>query len=156
MTTITLHSVVSYQLILDVSSPTDEMCDGLDFPTGGDRSREAIEFAMRDATSSDGHWIPLRLNYYTNNFLDVGSSFETVRGYQVTAQRSPSPIITETIAICGETLSDDSEVQFRWMGSADMDTGNYFRQDMWALASVNVTMDGSILFCETFGNSILK
>ena len=42
------------------------------------------------------------------------------------------------------------------MGSADMDTGNYFRQDMWALASVNVTVDGSILFSETFGNSTLE
>ena len=148
--------VVSYQLILDVSSPTDEMCDGLEFPAGGDRSREAIEFAMRDATSSDGHWIPLQLSYYGSNFLDVGSSFETVRGYQVIADRSSSPTITQTIPICGETLSDDSEVQFRWMGSADMDVGNYFRQDMWALASVNVTVDGSILFSETFGNSTLE
>ena len=146
---------MTYQLILDVSSPTDDRCDGLDFPTGGDRSREAIEFAMRDVTSSDGHWIPIWLSYYVN-FLNVGTSFETVRGYQVIADRSPSPIITQTIAICGETLSDDSEVQFRWIGSADMDTGNYFRQDMWALASVNVTVDGSVLFSETFGNSILK
>ena len=147
---------MSYQLILDVSSPTDEMCDGLEFPADGDRSREAIEFAMRDATSSDGHWIPIWLSYYVNSFFEVGSSNETVRGYQVRAKRSPSPTITETIAICGETLSDDSEVQFRWMGSADMDTSNYFRQDIWALASVNVTVDGSMLFSETFGNSTLE
>ena len=148
---------MSYQLILDVSSPTDDRCDGLDFTTGGDRSREAIEFAMRDATSSDGDWIPLWLSYYVNNIFDATSTFETVRGYQqITTGRSVSPIITETVAICGETLSEDSEIQFRWMGSADMDTGNYFRQDMWALASVNVTVDGSILFSETFGNSALK
>ena len=148
---------MSYQLILDVSSPTDDRCGGLDFQTGEDRSREAIEFAMRDVTSSDGHWIPLLLSSYVNDIFDVGSSLPTVRGYQqITAERSLSPIITQTIAICGETLSNDSQVQFRWMGSADMDTGNYFRQDMWALASVNVTVDGSILFSETFGSSTLE
>ena len=49
-----------------------------------------------------------------------------------------------------------TSIQFRWMGSADMGAGNFFRQDMWALASVNVTVDGSILFSETFGNSTLE
>ena len=86
---------MSYQLILDVSSPTNEMCDGLEFPAGEDSSREAIEFAMRDATSSDGHWIPLWLSYYGSNFLDAGSEFEIVRGYQqVIAERFASPNIT--------------------------------------------------------------
>ena len=127
---------------------------------------------MRDATSSDVHWIPLlltqsdydgiaestssgtELNNYDGSAEGISVGTETVRGYQVTVVRSEFPDFTEEVSVCADTLPN--KVQFRWMNTVNNDDGNYFRQDMWALASVNVTVDGSILFSETFGNSTLE
>ena len=109
---------MSYRLILNVSSPTDDRCDGLEFSTSNVRTREAIEFAMHDVTSNDGHWIPLRLSYYNGS----AESTETVRGYQVTVVSSEFPDFTEEVSVCTDTLPN--EIQFRWMNTVDNSYGS--------------------------------
>ena len=138
---------------MDVSG-LDSTCDG---PEG---LPEAIEFAIRNDTSRDGHWIPLRLSYYDNETF--GSSIEIVRGYQVLANKWPLFWFTEKVNICGDTLQSN-EIQFRWMGTAGPDAPDertVFRQDMWALAGVTATYitenETNTLIQDHFGTGSLK
>ena len=137
-----------------MTSTTDSVCGGLETV-----KEEAIEFAIRNDTSSNGHWIPLRLSYYDSSSVNKVTNTETVRGYKILSSKWPQPKFFETATICGDVLLSN-EVQFRWMGSANVDVFNYFRSDMWALATVSVTWftdDETIPFVkENFGSNKLK
>ena len=81
-----------------------------------------------------GPWVPLRLTWRGNT---INTSTEFIRGYEVESHQVTSSIIPQQVTICeGDLLpTDTSEVQFRWMNTAD-EPG---RLDMWAL--FNVTAD---------------
>lgn len=140
---------------MDVQS-LDSTCDG---PEG---LPEAIEFAIRNNTSRDGRWIPLRLSYHENDTSSNMSSIEVVRGYQVLANKWPCFLFTEEVNICGDALLSD-EIQFRWMGTAlpdGPDDRTVFRQDIWALSSVTATYitenETITLIQDIFDSSSLK
>ena len=147
-------SDVSYQLVLDVTSSSDNQC-------GGSSSfNEAIEFAMRTNSSSDAPWIPLQLTY--DNTGDGGEprdGIATIRGYNVTAHLSGDEIVTESVHICGDMLLDMQEVQFRWMGTSNLDN-QIVRRKMWALAKVTANLvsesESIPIFQDTFGSDTLK
>ena len=152
---------MSYQLVLDVSSSTDQC-------KGRSRFNEAIEFAMRtsSSSSSDAPWIPLQLTYQPHkNGSDGGPSdgIATIRGYNinVTAHLSDNDEenikVTESVHICGDLLHDVQEVQFRWMGTVkDVN----LRKRMWALANVTANLviesENTQIFQDTFGSDTLK
>lgn len=81
---------------------------------------EAIEFAIRVNTSGVyGPWVPLRLTWrrnYTNSTTN-----EIIRGYDVETHGVTSDVVTQQMTVCGESLlpTNASEVQFRWMNTAD-------------------------------------
>ena len=118
--------MVNYGLINQFEGPNDN-CRGIE-------DGEAIEFAMRNDTSGSGVWTPLQI-------LAERQLTPVIRGYNlsdsVIIRRSTTGAEQNTVYICGDILQT-SEVQFRWMGSA-----NFFRRpshDMWALTNVNVTL----------------
>ena len=122
---------MSYGLTLNPVE--DKHCGG---PEG---LEEAVEFAMR--TNTSGPWIPLRLTWRQSpDFEDYNNRRESIRGYEVEAHGvswpSTSPV-TQELTICGEDLlpANTSEVQFRWMNTANEPGGN----DAWAI--FNVTAD---------------
>ena len=139
-------SEVSYRLILNVSG--QDSCNGIEQP------REAIEFSIR--SGGEGRWIPLMLSYNEDGVAS-NSSTEIVRGYEVPIQFGQDT--TFGVIICGDALLTN-EVQFRWMGTADVETDRLFISDMWALAQVDaylVTLNGLfILLQDHFGGKILK
>lgn len=112
---------VSYQLVVDGIS---DDCDGIESPD------EAIEFALRTTS----HWIPLRITY--------GAEGGTlVRGYTVqTTSRTSGLKVMVHVYICGDLLYNISEIQFRWMGTADLDSESKERDDVWALGNVTVNL----------------
>ena len=127
--------VLSYQLVLDVSSSSDNQCGGRSW------FNEAIEFAMRTSSSSDAPWIPLQLTYgNTGGGGRPSDGIATIRGYNVTAHLSEDEIVTESVHICGDLLHDVQEVQFRWMGTSEVDGNGRVRERMWALANVTATL----------------
>ena len=142
---------MSYQLILDVSGPGP--CSGIELP------REAIEFSMRSDSSRDGRWIPLELSYYDDNAAISTTSTEIVRGYEIPAQSGPDATSTGDVTICGDMLNTN-EVQFRWMGTADVETNRLFVSDMWALARVTASLvtpnKTFVLIQDHFGGKTLK
>ena len=102
---------------------------------GPEGLNETIEFAMRVNTSGVyGPWVPLRLTWRGNV---TNTSTEFIRGYAVKTHQVTSSIATQQVTICeGDLLPvDASQVQFRWMNTAD----ELGRHDMWAL--FNVTAD---------------
>ena len=148
------NSVMSYGLYLD--SPNAGGCSGVEYP------EEAIEFAMRTDTSSDGRWIPLRLSYFRN--LDVTPaifmSTTQVRGYNVSAYRHITAFVQEQVVICDDLLNTSS-VQFRWMGTVTLPRTGRLRSDVWALASVTVVLvnpadENITLIQEEFNSDSLK
>ena len=144
---------VSYQLVLNVNSSSDSQCGGRS------RFNEAIEFAMRTSSSSDAPWIPLQLTY-DDTGGDGGPSdgIAIIRGYNVTAHLSDDEIVTESVHICGVLLQDVQEVQFRWMGTSEVD--GRVSERMWALANVTASFinenESIPIFQDTFGSDTLK
>ena len=148
-------SEVTYQLILHVTGPglfLQLLCDGIE------ESREAIEFSIRGDDSRDGRWIPLMLSYYDASVASTNST-TVVRGYKILVQFGQDASTTVNIVVCGDVLLTN-EVQFRWMGTANLNQFNLFRSDMWALASVNavlITQDERItLLQDNFGGNTLE
>ena len=146
------NSEVTYELILDVSG--ENLCDGID------ESREAIEFSIRSDASLDGRWIPLRLSYYDDSVATTTSGSTTVvRGYEVPVQFGQDASSTSSVTICGDRLfANANEVQFRWMGTANVESDNTYRSDVWALASVNAVLitrpnETITLIQDTFGGN---
>ena len=126
---------LSYQLVLDVKSSSDDQC------RGRSRFNEAIEFAMRTSSSSDAPWIPLQLTYdNTGGGGGPSDGIATIRGYNVTAHLSEDEIVTEGVHICGDLLHDVQEVQFRWMGTNHVGGSGRVRKRMWALAKVTASL----------------
>ena len=116
-----------------------DSCDG---PEG---LEEGIEFAMRANTSGMyGPWVPLRLTWRDSVLTHV--RVRNIRGYNVETRRVASPMAHQEVAICGEDLPsiNESEVQFRWMNTAD-EPG---RLDMWALFNVtaNYLVNGNTAY----------
>lgn len=134
----------SYQLILD--DIMGHGCDGIERPD------DAIEFAVHTTSS----WIPLRITY--------GSESDAlIRGFTVPATSRgavQSGMVTEHVYICGDLLRDPSEIQFRWMGTADLEMGNRERRDIWALGNVTVNLivenETTEIFSDSFGTDNLK
>ena len=93
-----------------------------------------------------GPWIPLRLTWRCQNSDVEGCTYsnEDIRGYDVKAHAilsslvGLSSVVTEDITICGEDLlpSNASEVQFRWMNTAD----ELGRNDIWAISNVTANL----------------
>ena len=147
---------MSYQLILDIVFNLFGIfvCDGIE------ESREGIEFSIRSKlNTTESHWIPLKLSYFRHSSPST-SSTTVVRGYEIPVQfgRDSSP--TNYVRICGDVLLTN-EVQFRWMGTADLENGDNFRSDVWALANVNAVFitpenERVTLIHDTFGENILK
>ena len=148
-------SEISYQLVLDVESASDENCDGLNRDENED---ESIEFAVRTSSLSDAPWIPLQLHYYTTGG-DVDST-SSIRGYSVPTSGRTADTVTGSVDICGDLLQDANEVQFRWMGTSFLDNNAAIRSDMWALANVAANLvigDESVeIFRDNFGSDNLK
>lgn len=145
-------SDISYTLILDVSSVSDPVCDGIE------EQDEAVEFAMRKDASNNGIWIPLRLSYLVDGASTGLETFQTIRGYDVPVFGHSSSTVTEQVSICGDLLCTD-EVQFHWLANTETENG-LVRSDMWALSNVAATlvMDSQTvtLFEDTFGSAVLK
>ena len=146
---------MSYGLYLDLPAAGHGRCKGVEYP------EEAIEFAMRTDTSSDGRWIPLRLSYFRDLDVTPAIYMDTtqVRGYSVSTYRHLTAFVQEQVVICDDLLNTSS-VQFRWMGTAILPNSGRLRQNVWALASVtavSVTSDENItLIQETFNRDSLK
>ncbi len=129
---------------------------------GPETREEAVEFSMRTNTSGVyGPWIPLRLTWRWPD--SVGGNYtisrENVRGYEVESHGvppggnyedgaaigvprdyvdvAPLSMVAQHVTICGEDQlpANASEVQFRWMNTAEQPG----RFDMWAI--FNVTAD---------------
>ena len=128
------YRVVSYGLYLDL--PHADGCRGVEY------REEAIEFAIRTDTSSDGHWIPLRLSYF-RDLPDatpaIYISTTQIRGYNVSAYRHLTAFVHEQVVIYHDLLNISS-VQFRWMGTANLPSNGRLRRDVWALASVTAVL----------------
>ena len=144
-----LHREVFYKPVVDTRNATDSVsrCHA-----GG--SEESIELAMRASSSPVAPWIPLRMNYYSdNNITDTAN----IRGY--TLQRTGSRNLFEHVHICGDLLLDAREIQLRWMGILRKDSGDDF-EDIWALGYVRATLvadnESSIIFEDSFRNGVLK
>ena len=138
--------MVTYGLLLDVDT---SKCDGI----GGDSDNEYIEFAMRNNTNG-GPWIPLQLSYHDTSIPPT----RVVRGYNVsTSITSSTSVVQHTVYICGDILRT-SQVQFRWMGTAELEQviNRRPRNDIWALANVDATLidannETTSLFSDGFG-----
>ena len=147
-------SEMTYQLVLNVQG-SDGTCAGLE----PNNSAEAIEYAIRFDTSREGHWIPIILSYYDNAETNSMTSINIVRGYQTPTVKEPSDKFIERVNVCGDALLSGA-VQFRWMGTADLDGFNRFRSDMWALAMVTaiyITANERVtLIQENFNTNTLK
>lgn len=138
-----------------------DRCDGI---LG---EREAIEFAVRTSSSSDFPWIPLRISYgiadsrKPSKGSNGGSSHtRTVRGYTVPTVGRRASRVSEHVAVCGDVLRDASEIQLRWMGTAELKGKERERSDIWALASVTATLfvgnQTEKIFEDSFGSNSLK
>ena len=141
---------MSYQLILDVNSPSGQ-CDGID------TALEAIELSIRNDSTSNRHWVPLQLTYYDDSAVSDTSTLEMLRGYDIPVHQSSTNMTTDHVSICGDVLLSN-EVQFRWIGTAQLEGS--FASDMWALASVNATLitqdDTATLIHDIFGGDALE
>ena len=155
------YSDVSYQLILNVTN--QDVCAEIENQNicgGVERELEAIEFSIRSNTSGGGQWIPLRLTYHDSD-RNNRTRNKSIRGYATQVHRDQSPMPTEQVSICGDILLS-SEVQFRWVGTANGDRfiSDAHRSDMWALASVNVILttqnESIVLIQDNFGSTKLK
>ena len=116
-----------YSLVLN--NLESECCNG---PNG---LNEGIEFAVRVNTSGMfGPWVPLRWTWRGNN-NQISQKF--IRGYEVETHKV-NEITAMQVTICeGDLLLlNTSEIQFRWMNSADQPG----RSDLWALFNVTVIM----------------
>ena len=90
---------------------------------------------MRVTTSGVyGPWVPLRLTWRNNKNAKNRTITKIIRGYDVEGHSVPNSTVTQQVTICeGDLLPvNASEVQFRWMNTAD-EPG---RRDMWALFNV--------------------
>ncbi len=123
---VVVHSSVSYRIVI-----SDEGYDGPQW------LEEAIEFAMRvNISDVYGPWVPLRLTWRRNDTNSTtndtnSTTNETIRGYDVETHGVTSAMVTQQVTVCGESLlpTDASEVQFRWMNTAD-------QPGMWDLFNV--------------------
>lgn len=153
-----------------------DRCDGI---LG---EREAIEFAVRtNSSSDDAAWIPLRISFHDDGSYaggngngdgnddsrsdsrnsDEGISYaRIIRGYTVPTTAQLDSIVTEHVTICGDLLRDAREIQFRWMGTAELEGKERERSDIWALASVSATLfvanESETIIEDTFGRSNIK
>jgi len=121
---------------------------------------EGVEFSMRNDTSQNGHWIPLRLSYHSSSPGDILST-TNIRGYSIPTFRTNRAVVEQQVSVCGDTLHTNG-VQFRWMGSTDMGTDvSRVSRDMWALANVTAILvrtneTREVLLEERFGGNTLK
>ena len=120
---------LSYQLVLDVNSSDDPLCDGI---LG---LEEAVLLEMRQPPDED--WIPLRMYYY-NDTADTNLTV-TVRGYEVPAMGRRAAIVTDTVNICGDVLNGADKIQFRWIQTALVEGDEIERSDIWAVKITNAT-----------------
>lgn len=172
---------MSYQLVLDIAGTNRDRCGGV---TG---EREAIEFAVRNSSRGDAPWIPLRISFHgegadsadrsddtggsrgrsdshsadsADGTEGISSAYTISRGYSVPAVGRLDAMITEHVNICGDLLQGAREVQFRWMGTAELKGKERQRSDIWALASVSATLfvgnETVEIFRESFGGSDIK
>ena len=124
-----LFRVLSYQLVLDVNSSDDPLCDGI---LG---LEEAVLLEMRQPPDVD--WIPLRMYYY-NDTADTNLTVP-VRGYEVPAMGRSAAMVTDTVNICGNTLNVTGEIEFQWTQLARIEGDERVRSDIWAVKILNVT-----------------
>ena len=130
---------MNYALFIN---PQDFRC------TGPEGLAEGIEFAIRVNTSGVyGPWVPLRWTW-RNSISNMTNII--IRGYDVETHGVTSAVVIQQVTVCAENLlpTDTSEVQFRWMNTADQ-PGRY---DIWALFNVTAELingDRDILLLDT-------
>ena len=127
-------SMVMYTLFIN---PHTQGC------TGPEGLEEGIEFAIRVNTSGVyGPWVPLRWTWRDSGTNSTDSITDImIRGYDVEAHGVTSDVVTQTVTVCGESLlpANASEVQFRWMNTAD-EPGRF---NVWALFNVTAKLMNS-------------
>ena len=102
---------------------------------GPNLQEEGIEFAVRVGTSGlYGPWVPIRLTWRERSKRTIT---KIIRGYEVDSRAVTTTITPQQVTLCDRDLLpvDASEVQFRWMNTANQPG----RKDIWAL--FNVTAD---------------